>query len=130
LQVDLATAFIEFFEEPAICARHISVPPPDSLTAELAVACATEGSTGTSPRGLCGERYVKVLDRALLDAVEKVQRGIEELKRAQADRQQLELKFGDDFAEAKSSSGGGFPHVSALRPAGGKQSVLDRVVNC
>jgi hypothetical protein len=62
--------------------------------------------------------------------VKKVQLGIEELKRAQADRRQLELKFGDDFAVAKSSSGGGFPHVSALRPAGGTQSVLDRVVNC
>jgi len=74
------------------------------------------------------ERYIKVFDRTLLDAVEKVQRRIEELKRAQADRQQLELKFGDDFAE--SASDGGFQRISALRPAGGKQGVLDRVVNC
>jgi hypothetical protein len=76
------------------------------------------------------EPIYKVFDRTLLDAEERVQRRIEELKRAQADRQQLELKFGDDFAVAKSSSDGGFPQVSALRPAGGKQSVLDRVVNC
>jgi hypothetical protein len=76
------------------------------------------------------ERYIKVFDRTLLDAVEKVQRRIEELKRAQADRQQLELKFGDDFAVAKSSNDGGFPQVSALRPADGKQSIVDRVINC
>ena len=76
------------------------------------------------------ERYIKVFDRTLLDAVEKVQRRIDEMKRVKADRQQLELKFGDAFAVAKSSSDGGFPHVSALRPAGGKQGVLDRVVNC
>jgi integrase len=76
------------------------------------------------------ERYIKVFDRTLLDAVEKAQRRIEELKRAQADRQQLELKFGDDFTVAESSSDGGFPQVSALRPAAGKQDALDRVVNC
>jgi integrase len=67
------------------------------------------------------ERHIKVFDRTLLDAVEKVQRRIEELKKAQADCQQLELKFGDDFAVAKSSTDGGFPQVSSLRPAGGKQ---------
>jgi hypothetical protein len=76
------------------------------------------------------ERYIRVFDRTLLDAVENVQRRIEELKRAQADRQQLELKFGDDFAVAKRSTDGGFPQVSALRPAAGKQDVLDPVVNC
>jgi adenylyl- and sulfurtransferase ThiI len=75
------------------------------------------------------ERYIKVFGRTLLDAVEKVQRRIEELKRAQADRQQLELKFGDDFAVAKRSSDGGFPHFSALRPADGKQSAVEPVVN-
>jgi integrase len=53
------------------------------------------------------ERY-KVFDRTLLDAVEKVQRRIEELKRAQADRQQLELEFGDDFTVAERPSNGGF----------------------
>ena len=76
------------------------------------------------------QRYIKVFDRTLLDAVEKVQRRIEELKRAQADRQQLELKFGDGFTVAESSSDGGFPHVFALRPAVGKQSTIDPVVNC
>src|SRR5260370_19281279 len=76
------------------------------------------------------EPIYKVFDRTLLDAVEKVQRRIEELKRAQADRQQLELKFGDDFTVAESSSDGGFPQVSALRPAACKQAVHYRVVTC
>jgi integrase len=76
------------------------------------------------------ERYIKVFDRTLLDAVEKVQRRIEEIKRAQADRQQLELKFGDHFTVAESPSHGDFAHVSALRPADGKQSIVDRVINC
>jgi len=76
------------------------------------------------------ERYIKVFDRTLLEAVEKVQARIEELKRAKANRQQLELKFGDDFAAAKSSTDGGFPHLSALRPAGGKQSMVEPMVSC
>jgi integrase len=81
------------------------------------------------------ERYIKVFDRTLIEAVERVQRRIEELKRAKADRQQLEFKFGDDFylpanVVAESPNDGGFPHVSALRPALGKQSMIDRVVNC
>jgi len=33
----------------------------------------------------------------VLEAVEKVQAGIEELRRAKAGRQQLQLKFGDGF---------------------------------
>ena len=57
---------------------------------------------------LTRDGYIKVFDRTLLDAVEKVQRRIEELKRAQAERQQLELKFGDDFTVAASPSDGGF----------------------
>jgi len=54
------------------------------------------------------ERYIKIFDRTLLDAVEKMQKRIDEIKRVKADRQQLELKFGDDFAAAKSSTYGGF----------------------
>lgn len=41
------------------------------------------------------ERYIKVFDRTVLEAVEKVQAQIEELRQAKADRQQLQLKFGD-----------------------------------
>jgi integrase len=76
------------------------------------------------------ERYIKVFDRTLLDAVEKMQKRIDEIKRVKGDRQQLELKFGDDFAAAKSSTDGGFPHLSALRPAGGKQSMVEPMVSC
>src|SRR5216684_4477877 len=42
------------------------------------------------------ERYIKVFDRTVLDAVEKIQARIEELRQAKEDRRQLELKFGDN----------------------------------
>ena len=41
------------------------------------------------------ERYIKVFDRTVLEAVQKVQARIEELRRAKGDRQQLEFKFDD-----------------------------------
>jgi hypothetical protein len=43
------------------------------------------------------ERYIKVFDRTVLEAVQKVQARIEELSRAKGDRRQLEFKFGDAF---------------------------------
>jgi hypothetical protein len=52
------------------------------------------------------ERYIKVVDRTVLEAVEKVQARIEELRQAKEDRQQLELKFED--AILPRSPGGGF----------------------
>src|SRR5258708_5253756 len=76
------------------------------------------------------ERYIKVFDRTLLDAVEKMQKPIDEIKRVRADRQQLELKFGDDFAAAKSSTYGGFSAFSSLTPPGGKQSMVEHMVSC
>jgi integrase len=42
------------------------------------------------------ERYIKVFDHTVLDAVEKIQARIEELRQAKEDRRQLELKFGDN----------------------------------
>jgi integrase len=42
------------------------------------------------------ERYIKVFDRTLLNAVGKVQARIEELRQAKEDRRQLELRLGDD----------------------------------
>lgn len=53
------------------------------------------------------ERYIKVFDRTVLDAVDKVQMRIEELRGAKEDRRQLELNFGDVFV-AESPSGGSF----------------------
>jgi len=75
------------------------------------------------------ERYIKVFDRTVLEAVEKVQARIEELRQAKVDRQQLQLKFGDsDIAE--SSTGGGFPPFSPVRPPFGHQIIAGSVVSC
>jgi hypothetical protein len=41
------------------------------------------------------ERYIKVFDRTVLEAAEKMQKGIEELRRAKEPCPQLELGFGD-----------------------------------
>jgi integrase len=55
------------------------------------------------------ERYIKVFDRTVLDAVEKVQARIEELRQAREDRRQLELSFGDDGSVESSADGGFHP---------------------
>jgi len=55
------------------------------------------------------ERYIKVFDRTVLDAVEKVQARIEELRQAREDRRQLELNFGDDGIVESSADGGFHP---------------------
>ena len=39
------------------------------------------------------EHYIKVFDSAVVEAVNKMQAQIEELRKAQGDRQQLELRF-------------------------------------
>jgi integrase len=57
------------------------------------------------------ERYIKVFDRTVLEAVDKVQARIEELRQPKADRRQLQLKFGDSVI-AESPTGGGFPPFS------------------
>jgi integrase len=75
------------------------------------------------------ERYIKVFDRTVLEAVEKVQARIEELRQAKADRQQLQLKFGDS-AIAESPTGGGFPRFSPARPPFGRQIIAGSVVSC
>jgi len=52
------------------------------------------------------ERYIKVFDRTVLEAVEKMQTRIAELKRAKDCRQQLELKFDDSFNPLLSARAG------------------------
>ena len=42
------------------------------------------------------EHYIKVFDSTVVEAVNKMQAQIEELRKAQGDRQQLELRFVDD----------------------------------
>jgi len=75
------------------------------------------------------EGYIKVFDRTVLEAVEKVQERIEELRQAKADRQQLQLKFGDSVI-AESPTGGGFPPFSPVRPPFGHQIIAGSVVTC
>jgi hypothetical protein len=69
------------------------------------------------------EHYIKVFDRTMVEAVERMQAQIEELRRAKEDRQQLELRFDDEQRAAASecSTGNGFPHRSTVRPAAGQQ---------
>jgi hypothetical protein len=78
---------------------------------------------------------IKVFDRTVLEAVEKVQMRIEELRRAKGGHQQLQLKFGDGLdlpvtLVAESPRGSGFPHFSAVRSAVGQQSIAGPVVSC
>src|SRR5262249_48246205 len=70
------------------------------------------------------EHYIKVFDRTVVEAVEKMQAQIEELRKAKADRQQLELRFDDGPAATSASeclTASGFPHRPTVRPAVGQQ---------
>jgi hypothetical protein len=70
------------------------------------------------------EHYIKVFDSTVVEAVDKMQAQIEELRKAQGDRQQLELRFVDDqpaTSAPECSMGNGFPHFSKARPAVGQQ---------
>jgi integrase len=75
------------------------------------------------------ERYIKVFDRTVLDAVEKVQARIEELRQAKEDRRQLELKFGDN-ANVQSLADGGFPPFAPIKPPFSHQSIAGSVLRC
>src|SRR5437899_10347914 len=76
------------------------------------------------------ERYIKVFDRTVLDAVDKVQARIEALRQMKEDRRQLELKFVDASVglpmtvNTESPTGGGFPPFSSFRPPFGHQSIV------
>jgi integrase len=74
------------------------------------------------------ERYIKVFDRTVLDAVEKVQARIEELRQAKEDRRQLELKFGDN-GSVQSPADGSFPPFAPVKPPFSHQSVAGSVVS-
>jgi len=75
------------------------------------------------------ERYIKVFDHTVLEAVGKVQARIEELRQAKGDRQQLELKFGDAIV-AESPTGVSFPPLAAVKPPLGHQNIAVSVVSC
>jgi integrase len=68
------------------------------------------------------ERYIKVFDRTVLDAVEKVQARIEELRQTKEDQRQLELKFGD-HRSVESPAQGGFLRFSPVKPPLSHQSI-------
>jgi integrase len=68
------------------------------------------------------ERYIKVFDRTVLDAVEKVQARIEELRQTKEDQRQLELKFGD-HRSVESPVQGGFLRFSPVKPPLSHQSI-------
>jgi len=74
------------------------------------------------------ERYIKVFDRTVLEAVEKVQARIEELRQAKEDRRQLQLKFGD-AGIVESPTSGGFPPFPSIRPPFSHQSIAGSVLN-
>jgi integrase len=81
------------------------------------------------------ERYIKVFDRTVLEALEKVQARIEELRQAEVGSQQLQLKFGDhsDLRSTnvnESQADCGFSHFSNVRPPVGHHSISNSVVNC
>jgi integrase len=75
------------------------------------------------------ERYNKVFDRTLLNAVGKVQARIEELRQAKEDRRQLELRFGDD-AIVESHADDGFEPSTPVKPPFSHQSIAGSVVSC
>jgi hypothetical protein len=68
------------------------------------------------------ERYIKVFDRTLLNAVAKVQARIEELRQAKEDRRQLELRFDDDGI-VESHAHDGFEPSSPVKPPFSHQSI-------
>jgi integrase len=70
------------------------------------------------------EHYIKVFDRTMVEAVERMQAQIEELRKAKGDRQQLELRFDDAqpaTTASECSTANGFLHLSTVRPADGQQ---------
>jgi integrase-like protein len=75
------------------------------------------------------ERYIKVFDHTVLEAVGKVQARIEELRQAKEDQPQLELKFGDAIV-GESPTGVSFPPLSRVRAPLGHQNIADSVVSC
>jgi len=81
------------------------------------------------------ERFIKVFDRTVLDAVDKVQTRIEELRQRKEDRRQLELKFVDASVDlpltvnTENPTGCGFPPFSSFRPPSGHQRIVGSVVS-
>ena len=70
------------------------------------------------------EHYIKVFDCTVVEAVDKMQAQIEELRKTKGIGRQLELRFDDGqqgASTSESSTANGFPHLSTVRPAVGQQ---------
>ena len=70
------------------------------------------------------EHYIKVFDRTVVEAVDKMQAQIEELRKTKGIGRQLELRFDDGqqgASTSESSTANGVPHLSTVRPADGQQ---------
>ena len=70
------------------------------------------------------EHYIKVFDRTVVEAVDKMQAQIEELRKTKGIGRQLELRFDDGqqgASTSESSTANGVPHLSTVRPAVGQQ---------
>jgi hypothetical protein len=79
------------------------------------------------------ERYIKVFDRTVLEAVENVQARIE-LRQAKVGPQQLQLSFGDPSSllatdVAESPTGRGLSHFSTDWSTVGHHSISGSVVS-
>jgi len=76
------------------------------------------------------ERYIKVFDRTVLEAAEKMQKRIEELRHAKEPCRQLELSFGDGVERPRTALAE-HPAIQpsrgflALRPAVGQHLILN-----
>src|SRR5204862_6927033 len=89
----------------------------------------------SSKRTVARERYIKVFDRTVLEAMEKVQARIEELRQAKVGPRQLQLRFGDPSSlratdVAESSTGRGLSHFSTDWSTVGHHSISGSVVSC
>ena len=70
------------------------------------------------------EHYIKVFDCTVVEAVDKMQAQIEELRKTKGIGRQLELRFDDGqqgASTSESSTANGVPHLSTVRPAVGQQ---------
>ncbi len=79
-------------------------------------------------RNVTRERYIKVFDRTVLDAVDKVQTRIEELRQVKEDRRQPKLKFDDGSVESPAE--GGFRTFPPVKPPFRHHCIAGSVVSC
>ena len=75
-----------------------------AIVATCASVAALYITGGVTQSLVTKEHYIKVFDRTMVEAVERMQAQIEELRRAKEDRQQLELRLDDEQRAAAASA--------------------------